>query len=129
MKNWNNFFLHYNFYINFSKFLKIIYMIPWFIFSISKNIATENLKSYRESLINEIKANFNFLDDDGNEIDEDDEEYFKLEDILKNNIIKIKVNNSNAPNNLTEKKELNPITEETNNMKERQVLDYQNMKK
>ena len=129
MKNWNNFFLHYNFYINFSKFLKIIYMIPWFIFSISKNIATENLKSYRESLINEIKANFNFLDDDGNEIDEDDEEFFKLEDILKNNIIKIKVNNSNAPNNLTEKKELNPITEETNNMKERQVLDYQNMKK
>ena len=129
MKNWNNFFLHYNFYINFSKFLKIIYMIPWFIFSISKNIATENLKSYRESLTNEIKANFNFLDDDGNEIDEDDEEYFKLEDILKNNIIKIKVNNSNAPNNLTEKKELNPITEETNNMKERQVLDYQNMKK
>ena len=129
MKNWNNFFLHYNFYINFSKFLKIIYMIPWFIFSTSKNIATENLKSYRESLINEIKANFNFLDDDGNEIDEDDEEYFKLEDILKNNIIKIKVNNSNAPNNLTEKKELNPITEETNNMKERQVLDYQNMKK
>ena len=87
------------------------------------------MKSYRESLINEIKANFNFLDDDGNEIDEDDEEYFKLEDILKNNIIKIKVNNSNAPNNLTEKKELNPITEETNNMKERQVLDYQNMKK
>ena len=80
-------------------------MIPWFIFSISKNIATENLKSYRESLINEIKANFNFLDDDGNEIDEDDEEFFKLEDILKNNIIKIKVNNSNTPNNLTEKKE------------------------
>ena len=87
------------------------------------------MKSYRESLINEIKENFNFLGDDGNEIDEDNEEDFKLEDILKNNIIKIKVNNSNAPNNLTEKKELNPITEETNNMKERQVLDYQNMKK
>ena len=63
------------------------------------------MKSYRESLINEIKANFNFLDDDGNEIDENDEEDFKLEDILKNNIIKIKVNNSNTPNNLTEKKE------------------------
>ena len=87
------------------------------------------MKSYRESLINEIKENFNFLGDDGNEIDEDNEEDFKLEDILKNNIIKIKVNNSNTPNNLTEKKELNPISEETNNMKERQVLDYQNMKK
>ena len=63
------------------------------------------MKSYRESLINEIKENFNFLGDDGNEIDEDNEEDFKLEDILKNNIIKIKVNNSNTPNNLTEKKE------------------------
>ena len=63
------------------------------------------MKSYRESLINEIKENFNFLGDDGNEIDEDNEEDFKSEDILKNNIIKIKVNNSNTPNNLTEKKE------------------------
>ena len=87
------------------------------------------MKSYRESLINEIKENFNFLDDDGNEIDENDEEDFKLEDILKNDIIKLKSNNSNTPNNLTEKKELNITTEETNNMKERQVLDYQNMKK
>ena len=87
------------------------------------------MKSYRESLINEIKANFNFLDDEGNEINENDEEDFKLEDILKNDIIKLKSNNSNTPNNLTEKKELNITTEETNNMKERQVLDYQNMKK
>ena len=63
------------------------------------------MKSYRESLINEIKENFNFLGDDGNEIDEDNEEDFKSEDILKNNIIKIKVNNSNTPKNLTEKKE------------------------
>ena len=84
------------------------------------------MKSYRESLINEIKENFNFLGDDGNEIDEDNEEDFKLEDILKNNIIKIKVNNSNTPNNLTEKKELKRITEETNNMKETQNLDLSN---
>ena len=91
--------------------------------------ATKNLKSYRKSLINEIKENFKFLDDEGNEIDENDEEDFKLEDILKNDIIKLKSNNSNTPNNLTEKKELNITTEETNNMKERQVLDYQNMKK
>ena len=91
--------------------------------------ATKNLKSYRESLINEIKENFKFLDDEGNEINENDEEDFKLEDILKNDIIKLKSNNSNTPNNLTEKKELNITTEETNNMKERQVLDYQNMKK
>jgi hypothetical protein len=91
--------------------------------------ATKNLKSYRKSLINEIKENFKFLDDEGNEINENDEEDFKLEDILKNDIIKLKSNNSNTPNNLTEKKELNITTEETNNMKERQVLDYQNMKK
>ena len=91
--------------------------------------ATKNLKSYRKSLINEIKENFKFLDQEGNDIDEVDEEYFILEDILKNDIIKLKSNNSNTPNNLTEKKELNITTEETNNMKERQVLDYQNMKK
>ena len=91
--------------------------------------ATKNLKSYRKSLINQIKENFKFLDDEGNEINENDEEDFKLEDILKNDIIKLKSNNSNTPNNLTEKKELNITTEETNNMKERQVLDYQNMKK
>ena len=91
--------------------------------------ATKNLKSYRKSLINEIKENFKFLDQEGNDVDEGDEEYFKLEDILKNDIIKLKSNISNTPNNLTEKKELNITTEETNNMKERQVLDYQNMKK
>ena len=84
------------------------------------------MKSYRESLINEIKENFNFLGDDGNEIDEDNEEDFKLEDILKNDIIKLKSNNSNTPKNLTEKKELKRITEETNNMKETQNLDLSN---
>ncbi len=90
----------------------------------SKNYPkTENLKSFRKSLINEIKENFKFLDQEGNDIDEVDEEYFQLEDILKNDIIKLKSNNSNTPNNLTEKKELNPKTEETNNMKERPVLD------
>ena len=93
----------------------------------SKNCPkTENLKSFRESLKNEIKENFKFLDQEGNDIDEGDEEYFKLEDILKNDIIKLKSNNSNTPNNLTEKKELNPTPEETNNMKERPVLDLSN---
>ena len=93
----------------------------------SKNCPkTENLKSFRESLKNEIKENFKFLDQDGNDVDEGDEEYLKLEDILKNDIIKLKSNNSNTPNNLTEKKELNPTPEETNNMKERPVLDLSN---
>ena len=93
----------------------------------SKNCPkTENLKSFRESLKNEIKENFKFLDQEGNDVDEGDEEYFKLEDILKNDIIKLKSNNSNTPNNLTEKKELNPTPEEKNNMKKRPVLDLSN---
>ena len=52
---------------------------------------TDNLKSLRELLKNKIKVNFKFLDEDGNKIDEDDEEYFKLGDFFQNNIIKLKL--------------------------------------
>ena len=51
----------------------------------------DNLKSLRELLKNKIKVNFKFLDEDGNKIDEDDEEYFKLGDFFQNNIIKLKL--------------------------------------
>ncbi len=52
---------------------------------------TDNLKTLRELLKNKIKVNFKFLDDDGNKIDEDDEEYFKLGDLFQNNIMKLKL--------------------------------------
>jgi len=49
------------------------------------------LKSFRESLKNEIKENFKFLDQEGNDVDEGDEEYFKtwLTKILINECYKI----------------------------------------
>ena len=52
---------------------------------------TDNLKSLRELVKKTIKVNFKFLDEDGNKIDEDDEEYFKLGDFFQNNIIKLKL--------------------------------------
>ena len=55
----------------------------------------------RKLLKNEIKDNFVFLDEDGNDIDKDDEEGLKLEDIIKNNTIKLK---STSTSNHSKKK-------------------------
>ena len=56
----------------------------------SKNCSkTENLESFRQLLSNDIQENYLFLDETG--IDKEDEKYFTLEEILKNNIIKLKL--------------------------------------
>ena len=74
----------------------------------SKNCSkTDNLESFRQLLSNDIQENYLFLDEYGNEIDKEDEEGLNLEDVIKNNIIKLKSNNSITPNYITKKKELN----------------------
>ena len=65
----------------------------------SKNYdKSQNLSDLRKLLENEIKDNFLFLDEDENEIAKDDEEGFKLEDIIKNNTIKLKSTSNNESN-------------------------------
>ena len=88
-----------------------------------------------------FKKNYLYLDETGNEIDKEDEKYFTLEEIVKNNIIKLKSNNLITPNYITKKKELNndnspPIineNKESNNIKKTKNITvqfvYQNMKK
>ncbi len=74
----------------------------------SKNCSkTENLESFRQLLSNDIQENYLFLDETGNEIDKEDEKYFTLEEIVKNNIIKLKSNSLITTNNINNKKELN----------------------
>ena len=73
----------------------------------SKNCSkTENLESFRQLLSNDIQENYLFLDETGNEIEKEDEKYFTLEEIVKNNIIKLKSNSLITTNNKNNKKEL-----------------------
>ena len=65
------------------------------------------MESFRQLLSNDIQENYLFLDETGNEIEKEDEKYFTLEDIVKNNIIKLKPNSLITTNNINNKKELN----------------------
>ena len=74
----------------------------------SKNCSkTENLESFRQLLSNDIQESYLFLDETENGVYKEDEKEFKLEEIVKNNIIKLKSNSLITTNNINNKKELN----------------------
>ena len=51
------------------------------------------LEDSRKILLNTIKEDFIFLDIDGNDIEREDENEYKIEDIFNDEIIKLKSNN------------------------------------
>ena len=77
-----------------NEFLLKIFLNEKFI--ISLNCSTKDkLNKIRNLINNKIEMNFIFLDGDGNSIDIIDEEDFTIEDIVNNEIVKIKNNSLN----------------------------------
>jgi hypothetical protein len=49
------------------------------------------LDQTRKAINNDIKYDFIFLDSEGNDIDKSDEKNFSIEEILNNEVIKLKI--------------------------------------
>jgi len=86
---------------------------------------TENLDKARKLIKGQYKEHFLFLDTEGNEIDENDEKDYPLEDILTNEIVKIKLKDSAPPtplnNENTNNAELNNQNEKKENSKNKKI--------
>ena len=73
---------------------------------------SQNLSEIRNIIKDKVNKDFTFLDEDGNDISIEEEKDFSISDILNNNTIKLKCNDTSAPTPLNEYDEKESIKEE-----------------
>ena len=73
---------------------------------------SQNLSEIRNIIKDKVNKDFTFLDEDGNDISIEEEKDFSISDILNNNTIELKCNDTSAPTPLNECDEKESIKEE-----------------
>jgi hypothetical protein len=92
---------------------------------------TENVSKARQLIKDKCKEDFIFLDSEGNNIEQEDEKDLAIEDILINEVIKIKLKDSSAPTLILEdnKPKSNEKNTKTKKNKVTNFLKYEILKK